>query len=421
MPMAKLQLPRTDFTATTAIAWNGTLYPCRRIWKGSALDDEVLNETPMRKAGWATLFAYMHRRFGLPHLGGDDYKDLSAGWMLTSPDDGVFVNVSPALTAPGFSFTPYAALAPGQDASALRYGDSGVSPERGAAIRQAYKDTLVDLLRPVCVRDSHINALGAVGGTARDEALLAYDEENDRCVYEVRFHPSSGYAMPPGLFGGDDWAIMCNLIRDLGHGDVAVGRSALISLLHQRAIDEAAKAPWPVQRLMLLAAWADRHGLGKRLGLAEDDIGRFEAEIFALNERRDRSIVDEMTDDVVKAAIGFLARLGLDDEDLAENVGRYRLEKAGAEIWQELSSIAGEFPDTALPDDPAEIGAALPDVMRAGFAGHGRPDLVTWVDSATQKPGGLDALIRVAAYLRRKADKANAEAGPDEPASPGPG
>lgn len=100
-------LPDPIFVSRTVEQWGGTLVECRDLWDGYSLDDAVLGGTPLKKCQWATLFAYMHRRFGPPHIGGDDYKDLSASWMLTTPDCEVFVRVNPSLSGPGFSFSPY--------------------------------------------------------------------------------------------------------------------------------------------------------------------------------------------------------------------------------------------------------------------------------------------------------------------------
>ena len=407
-------LPRTDFAATTADAWSGRLYPCGRLWSGSALRDAPLDETPLKEVDWSTLFAYMHRRFGPPHIGSDDYKDLSAGWMLTTPDPYVFVGISPALAGPGFSFLPYLAAAGTARVNDAR--DLNIPAERAGAIRQAYKDTLIDLLRPVCVRDQYINALGEVGEEPSGEALLAYDEGKGDHIYAAPRHPSSGYAMPLGLFGGDGWVTMCTLIRQLGSGDMVAGRSALNVLLQQPTIDEAATAPWPVHRLMLWGAWKDRNDLAQRLRLSPDAIGRFDAEMAVLNAKknRDTSIVDEMTDEAVAAADGYLSRLGLGGHDLAGLVNRYRCEKAGAEIWVDLVAVANEdFPDDSLPENFDTLGAALPDALRAGLAACGRQDLVAWVDRAAGKPGGLGALFQIVWHLDHKAKQEKKSRGGD--------
>ncbi len=207
-------LPRRDFIATTTTP--GGL--CWRRLIHTPMDDSVLKETPLKDAGWATLFAYMHRRFGPPHVAGDDYKDLSASWILTTPDPNALVQVKPSLSSFVPSFTPYVRM------EGL-LGDY----EQFAA---AYRDTLLDLLRPVCVRDSLINAMGKVGP---DADLWAEDEDTGERIYEVRYHPSCGTPIPHGLFGGEAWGDLCALIALLGGGDMAAGRSAAIELLQAHA------------------------------------------------------------------------------------------------------------------------------------------------------------------------------------------
>lgn len=240
---SKLQLPSKTFVATIAPSWDGSLVSCRRAIRDKTPDptgsfgDPVLDQTPLKDSEWSTLFAYMHRRFGLPHIGGDNYKDLSAGWMLHSPDPAVFLDVSPSLNGASFSFVPRLL-----QSETRHTGDLDLSARRIAEIRKAYKVVLLDLLRPVCVRDSYINALGVLGDNPLDEALLAYDERNDRHVYAVEYHHTAGYAMPLGLFGGDDWPTVCALVKNLGDGDMAAGRKALIQRLQQPAINDAAQA-----------------------------------------------------------------------------------------------------------------------------------------------------------------------------------
>jgi len=395
-------LPRTDFIATTVSSGVRTLLPCRDLWKGSALKDSVLNKTPMKKAKWATLFAYMHRRFGPPHIGGDDYKDLSAGWILTTPDADVFVEVSPSLSGTGFSFTPYLSFESPEDDRIYSAGDLALPQERVESVKNAYRDTLIDLLRPVCVRDHSINALGEIDD---DNELLAYDEDKDESTYEIRFHPSSGYPMPPGLFGGEDWATMCTLILNMGNGDMAAGRSAVISLLQQQVINDASKATWPVQRLMLMGAWKDRSNLAQRLGLDSAAIERFEAEIAALHandEPRDWSIVDEMTPEVVNAAVGYLKRLGFGACHLPDRVKQYRFDKMCNDAWNDLVEVVkDDFPADLLPENCSRLCKSLPEALKAQFIKHERQDLVSWVDRTISKLEGLGVLMLICVHLER--------------------
>ena len=406
----KLQLPSKAFVATVAPSWCGSLVSCRRAIQGKtssftgSLSDPVLDQTPLKNVEWSTLFAYMHRRFGPPHIGGDNYKDLSAGWMLHSPDPEVFLDVSPSLGRAYFSFEPRL-LRPETWSAA----DLELPARRITEIRKAYKVVLLDLLRPVCVRDSHINALGVLGRNPLDKALLAYDEMNERDVYAVEYHHTAGYAMPPGFFGGSDWPTVCALVRNLGDGDMAAGRKTLIERLQQPALNEAAQAGWPVQRLMLGAIREDRAVLASRMGLDASDVARFESEMAALRSEGTRglSIVDEMTDEAVATASTLLVRLGLGDGDVASSVNGLRVEKSCREAWAALVAIAQEdFPHDALPKKPREIHSdEIQGELKARFAACGRSDLAAWVDSTAVMPGGVAALHHIVDHLIRQAEQ----------------
>ncbi|TAM95238.1 MAG: hypothetical protein EPN45_23160, partial [Rhizobiaceae bacterium] len=313
-------LPDPTFISTTVDRWGGRLVECRDLWDGYSLHDAVLDSTPLKKCQWATLFAYMHRRFGLPHMGGDDYKDLSASWMLTTPDREVFVRVNPSLSGPGFSLAPYLLMPRDTTNRVHRASELNLPTERVAAIRKAYRTALLDLLRPVCVRDSDINALGVLGDSALDQALMETDEDEASDAYKLRFHPSCGYSMPLGLFGGNDWPILCSLIRHLGDGDMEAGRAKALEVLQRDVYGEAAGAGWQVHRLMLLSARNQRGAVAAGLGLVPGDVARFDAELKSFHDREstDRSIADEMTDAVVNSASDFLKRLGLPDMELGE-------------------------------------------------------------------------------------------------------
>lgn len=112
--------------------------------------DEILYGTPLRDVGWAELFAYMHRRFGPPLLACNDLaKHLSEPWALGTPDPDVVLLVAPSLSGPAFSF--FVTVRKGLTRADLK--------DRAA---QAYRTTLLDLLRPVWMRDQAMNAMGEV-------------------------------------------------------------------------------------------------------------------------------------------------------------------------------------------------------------------------------------------------------------------
>ena len=230
------------------------------------------------------------------------------------------------------------------------------------------------------------------------------DESN---AYELRFHPSCGYAMPLGLFGGNEWPILCSLIRHLGDGDLEAGRVKALQVLQRDVYAEAAGAGWQVHRLMLLGARNQREAVAAGLGLGADDVARFDDEFRALHDRENpnRSIVAEMTDAAVDSASDFLHRLGLLDAELEETVRGMRREKAVSEAWAELVVIANDtFPDdVALPAEPYSMDGELPVQLKAAFNGIGRTDLADWVDKTVARPQGLGALADITFHLSSQA------------------
>lgn len=399
-PNALKCLPSLGFVSAVATRWGGALYACSRLWDGYALSCPVLESTPLKDSGWAQLHVYMQRRFGPGHIGADDYKDLGAGWMLITPDPQVFVEVCPSLSGAGFSFTSRCAdPAVGEF---LRRGDAGVSLERIEAIKAAYRATLLDLLRPVCVRDHYINALGEV---ADDDELLCCDEEEEETDFEVKRHPSSGYAMPVGLFGGKAWGVLCALLDQLGDGDMTKGRQTAIERLQQTALDEIAQARWPVQRLVLLGC-PDAEGLAARLGLSAAAWATFDAERQSLGQSALPALVDEMTDTALQDASTLLTRMGYGDGDLPERVKSMRARKSTDDAWNELVAIAeNDFPKEAITENLWRLGEELPQVLKARLQGRGREDLSNWVDRTLSRAGGLQALQQIAYHLESESEK----------------
>lgn len=414
-----IQLPNLDFCCTTA-QWEGELSPCSNLWGGYSLEEPVLASTPLKDVNWATLFAYMHRRFGPPHVGGDDYKDLSAGWMLTSPDSGVFVGVSPSLSGPGFSLKPYILA----DSGRGQWRPELVLPEaRIGEIKQAYRHALLDLLRPVCVRDQVINALGELGETELDVALLAFDEDSDEGnrAFEVEQHSSSGYSMPTGLFGGDDWGTLCSIIVRAGQGNIQAGRSAVIALLQQETFREASiQSKW-VKWLMLMAHHKNRALLQQGLQMSDSDMQEFDAEMKLLYGGSGGTWMplSEMTPEVVAVADDFLDRLGLEDGDIKKRIRSFHLDKATDEAFKELQAIPGdEFPTGALPENPFDSSINLAEHMKSFFNGIGHQDLCNWVDATVARHYGAGALAQIAWHIKNSAkeDAEREEANAVDPA-----
>lgn len=399
----QIQLPDLTFKSAIAI-WKGRLNPCAALWDGYALEDPVLESTPLKDVDWSTLFAYLHRRFGPPHMGGDDYKDLSAGWMLTTPDDRVFVLVSPSLSGPGFSFSPYY-LKSQEESPALR---SLVLPsERIEVVKAAFRSTLLDLLRPVGVRDHLINAMGELGDSESDQALQDCEEGNvDGSPYIVERHPSCGYPMPSGLFGGKEWATLCTVIRELGKGDMQAGRAVAIEQLQRPVFDEAAKQSTEVKRLMLMADFNQRGFLVKGLNLAETEVATLNADLETLSGPggRESALVSELTLQDAETAIGFLSRLGLEGQGLKRRIKDLHIDKTVAESFRELQALPDQdFPDGAIPENVYDKKLDLADFMRTTFTSQSRQELIAWLDSTLARPYGREALGQIAYFIQSSA------------------
>lgn len=402
--MKKNQLPDIKFKSNIA-KWVRELIPCAHLWEGYALEEPVLESTPLKKVNWANLFAYMHRRFGPPHVGGDDYKDLSAGWILTTPDSKVFVGVSPNLSGPGFSLTPYY-----QSSKEDNFRQELNLPlGRIEEVKIAYRATLLDLLRPVCVRDHLINAMGELGDSKLDESLKEYNENEDEMLYEVERHSSSGYPMPTGLFGGEDWVKLCTIIEQLGNGDMQKGRSAVIKLLQKDIFEEAAKQTKQVKLLMLMADYNQREVLKEGLKLSTEEMAVFDAELNTLISQKinESSVISELNLEDAEIATKMLLKLGMGSHGLKKRIINLKIDKSVAESFNALKKIAQDnFPDDAIPTSFIGKDVNLIEYMRDAFKAHGRQDLNNWLDETLKKPYGSEALNQIAWYTKSQIDMA---------------
>ena len=97
----------------------------------------------------------MFRRFGIPELGSDSYKEIAC-WILTTPDPAVALIVSPRPSGLRYSFgyvvnTNIYGYKSHDDIEAIR-----------VKIEPFLKQAMYDLLIPTNVRDTYINAIGKV-------------------------------------------------------------------------------------------------------------------------------------------------------------------------------------------------------------------------------------------------------------------
>jgi len=191
----------------------------------------------------------------------------------------------------------------------------------------------------------------------------------------------------------------------MGGGDMAEGRRAVIASLQMPVLDEVSKAPWAVQRLVLMGS-PDDEALSAQIGLSGETIATFKDERAAFSQDKTPSFLDEMTDVVLQQAASYLVRLGYSAADLRSHVKSLRTRKACEDSWEDLVAIVpNEFPESALPKDYWNLGEQLPHVFKAKLYDHGREDLAQWVDRTMARTCGLAVLMQITAHLMNLARK----------------
>ena len=219
----------------------------------SLIVEEVLPD-----ADYGTLLAYMMRRFGYSPRGSDPYKSLCGAWMMSTPHPDLYLIVEPSVSGTGYAF--FYALAT-EVCTALReaerkidydYEEGGDTAPLDAwmalagPLYHAARVAIVDLLRPVGIRDSWIDAEGRVpdgdirftggydteaededeeeddiscdpsdedGEAEEDQGEDDNDDEDDfdEDAEEENYkrltaerHPSSGYGVDPDIFANPE-------------------------------------------------------------------------------------------------------------------------------------------------------------------------------------------------------------------------
>lgn len=193
------------------------------IFSPGKLAEEILKE-----ANYGTLLAYMVRRFGPPNHGSDDYKQICA-WIVTTPQDGLYLSVSPSLSGPRYSF----GYLIGREHYHFSRDDNDPVILAGT---EALRVAITDLLRPVWVRDQSMNAIGVLADD--DDLHGEYDEETEESVGSFAVQPfrHAGHFFPPELMdAGDDWFELLRLLGKLGDKryDYAAGVKKAVELLRR--------------------------------------------------------------------------------------------------------------------------------------------------------------------------------------------
>ncbi len=405
-------LPDPGFTASAGDTCRRAAYPASHLsgWTSlytGSLEDKVREATPLADVGWANLFAYMHRRFGPPNEGGDTHKDFSAGWFLTTPDPDVFVLVRPTPTYVWRMLSPYIAC----DSEPV--DQFGPTDPRIHRIAAAYRATLLDLLRPVHVRDVPIDARGEVGA---DEGVFDIadgipgledmdDDAQGHAVeaYDVDPHPACGIPIPAAMVDGDGWGDLCSLASRLGDGDIAKGRDAANAILAAAVLGRRADAPREA-RVLARARMAvlRRADMGVRIPL--DDAGRAEADDLA---PRLQALVREggghplLSEENVAASGAIMADVGMHD-GIAKGISDARFQVASDTLQERIVASLGDAASRTLLPTPDTDAAAFSALLRAG--GHdATADIVDGALSTGEGTSHMRAAMHVVSYWLRNA------------------
>jgi hypothetical protein len=381
---------------------------------GYALEEKVIERTPLKDVEASMLFTYMHRRFGLGNLGGDDYKDLGAGWMISTPREDLCLVVRPSFNGPGFSFIPMI-VTEGRDRAALE----DIAGERLQAMVEAYERTLIDLLRPVCERDLDFNVLGEIDDEKNTlPQWLEVPEDDEDYDYDrlPRYHETCGLPMPDGIFGGKDWQRLLGILRHMGDGDIPRGMEALVRETGERAIEAARSARTELLPIVAagfyLAQLDDAADLGARIGVPQGEDPRVTEFFRAAYGHGLPAAPSEWFMGLTEGAI-------LEAADLVDafGVGTYQMRKAVKEVsdtqrytreWGRFLAITGgEFEFDLVPDEKW-ITTQSVDVFRRNLAASGEIALSEWAEELAQDKDGTLALWKVLMALHsQKAAAAN--------------
>lgn len=155
------------------------LYPVSYVF-GRDIATQIWKLENENKLPWATLFAYLFRRFGPPMWPSDDYKDL-CNYFLSTSDQKYFVMIRLA----SYDFADISVFVDNslrkemfKESSNIKYeGDSPVYSKEHTPIHHKAWEVLCvflkDMLLPVRIRDTDFNCLGRYTGSLKKEALVS--------------------------------------------------------------------------------------------------------------------------------------------------------------------------------------------------------------------------------------------------------
>ncbi|CAH1688964.1 conserved hypothetical protein [Hyphomicrobiales bacterium] len=309
---------------------------------GEVLEDRIADSTPLKDVTYATLFTYLHRRFGYPSRGSDPYKDLSAAWLLSTPEPDIVIHVIPSVSGNNFTFTIYTTT------ERSPFSPEPISRDEQLRIAGAYRSLLLDLLRPVCIQDAHINALGEV----EDDELLAYDEKEGEPLYEVKYAASSGYPILPGLVGTRTWEELLGQASFFG-SDRLDGLTAIVTEGRNRILAQIPNEPVDVQVLIGMYTTLSRpNAPAIEIDFAPEVPERIAAlqAVLWKDARPTSEDLATVNDAAVERAETYLDALAVPD-DLGKAARRVRATARLHEVYEAICDACGrDFPDEVFDE-----------------------------------------------------------------------
>jgi hypothetical protein len=407
----------------------GTLFSLReannesRKLVGYALEDKILERTPLKDVETSMLFTYMHRRFGLGNLGGDDYKDLGAGWLITTPHENLALIVSPSFSGRGFSFRPVIVVeSPDRNAVSNIGGDSLQS------MADAYERTLLDLLRPVIQRDMDFNVLGEISdkNPAPEWAVVEEDEDGDydQDAYDLlpQYHETCGLPMPDGVFGAKAWQQTLTLFSQMGEGDIGKGMEAFVLHAEEQALEVARKARPDI--LPIIAG-------GIRLASMDNDMDNDDADrkIAALGVSDDPRVREyiagsygngrtetpsdwfmKVTEAEIREAAELVAAFGLGTYQMEKGIETIARTQRHIVEWARFREISGgEFDEKLIPEVHYITGEAVEE-WRRNVAASRDVRLSEWAEAVAGDAIGNQVLGQILSLLHFKKVEVEREA-----------
>mgnify|MGYP001231506498 CR=1 FL=1 len=178
-----------------------------------------LADTQLIDCYHADLLTYMLRRFGLPNVTSDDYKENGA-WLITTPLDNVVVRICPSPTGARFSIIPHLVL------EEVPLETVQVDKESLEKYKAAFKIAVNDLLTPVAIRGHYFNAMGDA-----EHCIVVEDDEitNLADSSDVLAHPD-----PERFYGSDAHQSFLDLAM-IHNKPLAEGIAENISILQNYA------------------------------------------------------------------------------------------------------------------------------------------------------------------------------------------